>query len=675
MAQTALTTMGPQPLTEQESRRIITPADTWSDDYALKVVTQDFGLAENYRTNNHDWRWNTHEALYLGYVPQKYWPGTKIPRASLSAMTSFEQIESMMPRIMQALFADDPWFDATSMGNTSPHAAVISRETILSQLEDCKVRKVIELAVRSGLQYGNGPLELSWLYSSKMVKKFVPKFIPRRRSAFHPLLGQITVPIGGYDRVIRETEEEEYENRPVLETIDIRDFYIDPNCPTSDPEDARYTVRRSYKEADYLRSFRGVDGFNVPSDEDIIELCRTKPSAMGDSTKQFGEAARMGQWNPQVDQSVDPGAGRFELLCYKTDRRIVWVANRRFVIYNVPNPYGRKLQYNFSYTDILSRFYGFSVCDAIEGEQRLQEGLTNGRVDEIALNIHPPTTVLSSNREPVYKLRISPGQVNYSTDPKNDMIRQFTPNVTQNAYQEHAMSEVRVQKITGLADTSSGGQNPVARSATGAGLQGQATVVRNQYQVEKVEDNVLEPMLADCHMLNQFHLDPDQRIEAVNGEQIDPIAVFGAKVKFKMRAGSRMAAKAGLMNVLPIIFQEIANPQLQAQLTQQGLTINFPEIMQMILDATGYRKKAEWITKLTPEQAASIKAAQENPQSADLQKQRERMQQMAQMNLNKAETTMAQTALEAKVDLLMQHVDSQTKIILESMKQKKQAED
>jgi len=45
------------------------------------------------------------------------------------------------------------------------------------------------------------------------------------------------------------------------------------------------------------------------------------------------------------------------------------------------------------------------------------------------------------------------------------------------------------------------------------------------------------------------------------------------------------------------------------------------------------------------------------------------------MNLNKAETTMAQTALEAKVDLLMQHVDSQTKIILESMKQKKQAED
>lgn len=661
MTNNALMSYDPGPLTDREENIITLPDKEWSDNFALKIVNADFASAQNYRTNNHDWRWTNADALYLGYVAQKYWEGTKIPRANISVFTAYEQIESMIPRIIQALFGDDPWFEAEAMGRTSPHAARIVKDVILSQLHDSKVRKVLEIAIRSGLIYGNGPLELSWLYSSQMVKKFVPKFIPRKQRAFHPLVGYVNIPLPGYDRVIREVEEDETINRPMLENIDIRDFYIDPNCPTSDPNDARYTVKRAYKDADWLRSFKDVEGFNVPSDADIIELCKMKPSAQSDNTKQSQEAARFGQWNPQIDQTADPGGGRFELLCYKTDRRIVWVANQSYVIYNIPNPYGKKLQYNFSYTDILSRFYGLAVTDVVEGEQRLQEGLRNARIDEIALNIHPSTTVRRGNTEPVYKLRVRPGGVNYSDNPKEDMVRQFTPNVTKDAYVEDQMSGIRVQKITGLADTSSGGQNPVARSATGAGLQGQATMIRSQYQVEKVEDNVLEPMLSDVHMLNQHHLDPDQRIEAVDGEEIDPIDIFGAKVKFKMRAGTRMASRAGLLQTLPLIFQEIVSPQLQAQLTQQGLTIDFVEVFNMVLDATGYRKKAEWIRPLTDAEKASIKAAAENPQSAELLKQRERMSAQKDMLLDKGEMSLAETALESKV-----------KILLESMKQEKE---
>jgi hypothetical protein len=661
MTENSLMTLPPGPLTDRQSVNIITPEQLWTDDYAVKIVAADFALAENYRTHNHDWRWQNADALYMGYVPQKYWEGTRIPRANISVFTAYEQIESMVPRIIQALFGDDPWFEAEAMGKTSPHAARVAREVILAQMSESKIRKVIEIAIRSGLIYGNGPLELSWLYSSQIVKKFIPRFIPRRQKAFHPLLGEIQLPVGGYDRVIREVQQEEYINRPVLENIDIRDFYIDPNCPTSDPNDARYTVRRSYKDADWWDGMRDVEGFNVPSKEDIIDFCRSKNSAQSDNTKQMQEAARMSQWNPQVDQTIDPGGNRFELLCYKTDRRIVWVANRQYVIYNIPNPYGKKLQYNFSYTDILSRFYGMAVTDVTEGEQRLQQGVVNARIDELALSIHPSTTVLSSNREPVYKLRIRPGGVNYSTDPSKDLVRQYPQNVTQQAFLEVQASDVRVQKITGLADTAAGGQNPVARSATGAGLQGQATMIRSQYQVEKMEDNVLEPMLADVHMLNQHHLDPDQRIAAVGGEQIDPIAIFGADVQFKMRAGSRMASRAGLLQALPLIFQEMVSPQLQAQLTAQGKTIDFVEVFQMVLDATGYRNKATWTRPLTDEEKAALKAAAENPQSADLQKQRERLASMGQQTQMKGELSLAETALQGKIDLLIEQLKANAK--------------
>jgi hypothetical protein len=651
------------PLTEAEAAKITTTEQEWSDSFALKIVCDDFSRAENYRSQNHDWRWQNADALYLGYVAQKFWEGTKIPRASIPVFTAYEQIESMVPRVVQALFGDNPWFEASPIGKTTPKAARVSRDTILAQMAETRIKRVVELALRSGLTYGNGILESSWLYQSQMVKKFVPRFQPQRRPIQHPITGQtFSVPSGGFDRVVVEVMEEEYVNRPNVETVSLKDFYIDPNCPTSDPSDARYTVKRLFLDLDYLKSLRALEDFTIPDDATLTEMAQVKPSTQGDNTKSWQESARMANWQPQVDQTADPGGTRVEVLIYKTDRRIVWVANRSMVFYNRPNPYGRKLQYNFCYTDLLDRFYGLAITDVVEGEQRLQEGVLNGRIDELALNIHPQTVVARSNTEPVYKLRVRPGGVTYSTDPKNDMRREYTQNVTQQAFMETAASDVRVQKITGQNDLVSGAQNPVARSATGAGLQGQATFSRSQYQVEKVEDNMLGPILTDVHMLNQHHLDPNQMIEAVDGQMIDPMEVFGAKVRFEMRAGSRMASRQGLLQVLPYIMQYAMNPQLNSQLADQGKTLDYEEIFQMLLDSTGYKKKATWIRDMTPQEQQALQAARQNPQNAELQKQRERMAQMATMQQNKGELDLTKVAIQARSDEKIALLDAKTKL-------------
>lgn len=637
-------------LTDREANRITMPDQEWSDGFALKVVCEDFSRAENYRSQNHDWRWQNADALYLGYVAQKYWEGTKIPRANIPVFTAYEQIESMVPRVVQALFGDNPWFEASPIGRTTPKAARISREVIAAQMAETKIKKVVELGLRSGLTYGNGLLETSWFYQSQMVKKFLPKFQAKRRLIQHPISGQVfSVPSGGFDRVIEEVTEEEYENRPMVKPISLKDFYIDPNCPTSDPADARYTVKRMLLDIDYLKSLRNLPDFMIPDDATLAEMARTKPSTQGDNTKSWEEAARMGAWQPQIDQTLDPGGTRVEVLIYTTDRRIVWIANRSMVLCNRPNPYGRKLQYNFCYTDLIDRFYGLAITDVVEGEQRLQEGVLNGRIDELALNIHPQTVVARGNTEPVYKLRVRPGGVTYSNDPKNDMRREYTQNVTQQAFAETAASDQRVQKITGMNDLVSGGQNPVARSATGAGLQGQATFTRSQYQVEKVEDNMLSPILTDVHMLNQHHLDPNQMIEAVDGQMIDPMEVFGAKVKFDMRAGSRMQSRQGLLQVLPYIMQYAMNPQLASQLAEQGKTLDYEEIFQMLLDSTGYRKKATWVRDLTPQEKQAMQEAREHPVNAELVKQRERMAQMKDMQMDKGELDLTKTALQSRV--------------------------
>ncbi len=661
-------------LTDEQQEQIATPAELWTDDFALKVAVYDFERAANYRSQNHDWRWNNADNLYLGYVPQKFWEGTKIPRANISIFTAYEQVEAMVPRIMQALFSEDIWFETDAIGLTSPQAARASRDTILVQMENCgrvpktkSIRQIVEIAVRDALIYGNGILELSWLYDIIREKKFIPQFIPQRQAIQHPLYGTVWFPTGGFDRVIQETMVEQYDNRPIVEHISIKDFYIDPNCPSHDPNDARYTIRRSYTHVDYLKSLRGVENFYIPDDEELILLGQNKPNAVADNTKSYEEAARQGSWQPQVEQSLDPGASRVELLRYKTDRRVCWIVNRERCIYNVPNPYGRKLQYNLCYTDLVDRFYGLAVTDVTEGEQRLQEGIVNSRVDELALNIHAATVVKRGNTDPVYKLRVRPGAVQYSDDPKNDHIRQYTNNVTQQAFAETAASDVRVQKITGLNDLVSGGQNPVARSATGAGLQGQATFARSQYQVEKVETNILEPMLTDIHMLNNHHLDPNQMIAAGKGQQIDPIAIFGADVEFRMRAGSKMASKQTLAMNLQWIMQYMTNPQLQSQLNEMGQTIDFVEVFQLVIDATGYAKKADWIRPLTPEEQKSRQDAMMHPMTADLVKQRERMQSMAQLKLDSAEIGITKDVINRKAEFqlegMKQHGENQRALL------------
>ena len=89
-------------LSDRQRSRIIMPDELWTDDFAKKVVVEDYSRASNYRFQNHDWRWNNADELYLGFTPQKYWEGTKIPRANISVHTAYEQIESLMPRVMSA---------------------------------------------------------------------------------------------------------------------------------------------------------------------------------------------------------------------------------------------------------------------------------------------------------------------------------------------------------------------------------------------------------------------------------------------------------------------------------------------------------------------------------------------------------------------------------------------
>src|SRR6266704_6409318 len=86
----------PDPVSQSEQHQIKMPSDKWTDEYAYKIVKSDWAWAESYRTNAHDWRYRNADELYLAYVGQRYWDGTRVPRSSLGVPVAYSQIEALL---------------------------------------------------------------------------------------------------------------------------------------------------------------------------------------------------------------------------------------------------------------------------------------------------------------------------------------------------------------------------------------------------------------------------------------------------------------------------------------------------------------------------------------------------------------------------------------------------
>ncbi len=629
------------PLTNEQENTILAPTDPWSDDQALKTAVQDFNKAEAYRTQNHDWRWRNADELYLAWVQQKYWEGTKIPRASLSVFTAFTQVESLMPKIMSSIFSDNPWFQCDPRTGTSAEDARKVASLVYDQLEQTQVRENMRRTIKSGFIYGNGITELTWLSQEIDSVKNVPSWRQKMKAMNDPRQGTIKVPTGAYERVLKQVKSSKIENRPELNYRSIKDFFIDPNASSPNPRSGEYCAIRLYKPISFFEALRENEEFNIPSTEELIELAKYKVTAQADSTKSTVELMRYGWWTPQFDQTVDPAGKRIETIAYWRDDRVVWVLGRSKVALNEPNPYGFRPFYGTCYADVPDRFYGQGICDVTEGEQRLQTSVTNGSIDELALRLHAPVQKKRGMVIPSYQLRTRPGQMIDVDEPGKDYIQTQFPPIVQDAYIQIQASNVRAAQITGESDvatigTPSGG-NSANRTAAGINTQADAASSRIRYQIENIEDQYIEPMLQDIGTLNGM-------FPPIGTPMAQMVAM--SKVKFYMRASAKMMSRAALMQNFPLIFQTATNPAFVQQLAQMGQTINFVEFFQMILDMSGFQNRADLIRPLTQQEQQKLNAP---PPDVVLR------QQMAQER--------------SQGQLQLQGAKSQTQLQIEQMKQ------
>lgn len=649
------------PLTQAEQTNVITPEEPWSDSYAAKVALSDFQKAEAFRTQNHDWRFRNADELYLAWTGVKYWDGTKVPRSSLPIYLCYQQIESLLPSLMSSIFGVYPPFDTIPDGSTTTAEALQVEQLILHQMERVNLREEFRKVAKSGLVYGNGIGELTWESYEQQRRKFIVQRKPVNRTFAHPTMGNLQFTVGSR-AVVSEKTYTDTVNMPAAKYVAIQDFYIDPNCPSPNPQEAEYTVKRVLMPIEDLLRYKEQKVFNIPDKATLYQWSKSKPATQGDYSKHNTELLRQGQWWPGNDFSTAAAAGRVEILVYTTRDRIVWLGNREAAVLNVANPYGFINYFNFCYTDVPNRFYGLAVTDIAEGEQRLQVGILNARLDELALSIHRPVIKKRGYQFSQPQLRIRPGVNWEADDPGKDIVFPEIPDVTNQAFVEVEASQRRIQQYTGVTDLAvlgtPGGTvgNSANRTATGVGAQTQASSKRIQYLVETIESTFLEPLISAWHKLNQKFLDPQQAIDILGPDgkliQLDPMQVKNSECRFKFLASARMQSKAATLQAMPILMQTFLNPAFMQTLAQvNGKKLNVEFLGDRALDAMNIRG-GDVFLPLTPDEQQKLN--QPSPQDLmKLQMQRERMNTMEDMQQEKISGGIVHDAALAAQDHLL----------------------
>ena len=378
-------------------------------------------------------------------------------------------------------------------------------------------------------------------------------------------------------------------------------------------------IRRKLPTIKTIKDMASIPGMNVPTDGQLLALAQEKSYSAGDQSKQQAESLRDVSYQPINEYMTGGESQRVELLEYWTEDRLIYVLGRRHILYNGTNPYGYIPFYNISFVDVLDRFYSMGMGDVQESEQRLQQGLINGRLDEVNLALHPPIRKKRGQPIPLSQLRRRPGLVTEADDPEKDIYTEEISNVTQNAYLEVQASEIRSQRRDGINELVVQGVasqgNSANRTAAGVNTQASATMSRIGYFVENVQEMVLVPMIDDLLILNKKFNTPQGVMEILGPEgqlvKLDPAIIRRVEMRFEMRASNKAASRSAMLGVAPWLIQTLMNPELIGEMRMKGITLDEDEVINIALDATGYRShKSSLFRKLSPQEMQAIQQQQ-----------------------------------------------------------------
>jgi hypothetical protein len=600
-------------ITPEEARSFI-HTGTWGDPASLALVVQDADRAER-GEQNRAWimAWQSASTLYQSPFAPRYWPGTQSEAASISFFTVACAVNGINPQALAGLFYENPPFMIQERSGTTAQAARAVSALLQYQLEDINFREELRLGSMNCLLFGTAMFQEGW---EKFTKE--RKVIKRKNPSVKI---QSSIP-GSYPSSISDDELEEeiieeVVDRPTFEHIvNLREVLVDPGLQVPDIRKAKYVIRRRYMTWEDLDKLRDREGYNIPSRDKLLELFLDPQEPVEPALNE--EGGRNPLWEAKGDPrwentTADPTQKPLEVLERWDNNTYIVALQKKVVIFNDKNVYGKIPFLSIGWWDIPGAFWSMGLGRTIGTEQRLQSGITNLVIDNASLNLNMPMVRVRGKSIPTQNIRIGPGKI-IEVDAQGDMAPLMRSAPVPEAGELLAMSQGRVDMVSGnpvtsRGDVGSSGHSNMARSSAGAsGILAGANTPISDF-IDKLANQVIVPFLYDVQEMNRSML-PMSQLDYIMSDELkheyvatggDLLDILNAKVKFQILAGSKMTTRRNMAQGLPQLTAFLAQPAVLEQLAVEGKKVDVNEIVRMWFQAAEWQNMNDVIVPMTQE--------------------------------------------------------------------------
>lgn len=622
------------PITPAQAKAYIANG-IWGDDPALALVVQDAQRAENYEMSKaFVLGWSNASTLYQSPSSTRYWPGTQVEAASIPFFTVATAVNSLTPQIVNGLFSDNPPFMIQQRPGTSSKAARAIGALLAYQLEDINFKEEIRLGTNNNVLFGTQIYKWGWEKFTKERKIYkrpnpvvtLPSTIPGMPDT------QIS------DDEIEEEIIEEVTDRPTFEHIvNLRHVLVDPGLNVPDIRKAKYVIHRMYMTWKDLDKLRDRPGFEIPSQAKLLELFLPPLEPVESATTETGGTNSL--WDAKAEPryqstTINPFDEPLEILERWDGENYIVALQKKLIICNVKNPYGKIPFLSVGWWDVPEAFWGLGIGRTIGSEQRLQQGITNIWLDQASLNLNGVYVRVKGKSVPTQNIRIAPGKIIEVDDKDGFKPLDRTPAVPE-AQQHLVLSQGRAEQVSGANEAASQGlagdtgHSNLARSAAGANLIAAGSGNRISDFIEKLCSQVVVPFLYEVYEMDRAMLPVSQLRYILNDELEheflkdggDVIELLNARVKFSILAASKMQVRRNMAQALPILTQFLTNQQTENQLAIQGLKIDLSEIIKMQFQVADWANYNDVVVPMTQPDQQRWQQMQQGQQQAKAQTQ------------------------------------------------------
>lgn len=438
------------------------PKSVTNKELANTIVSR-YTTARNWREPLKQ-KWDDFYDLYRGVLDST----TKsIWQANIFVPYAFSTIETIVPRLV----AGRPQIDVMPREEGDTDYARVQNYLVDYQWDQCDMDKLLPDIVRQMLIYGTSVVKVYWDKKVETVEEEIeidPDF---------PELGSQKVEV-----------EKTTKNQPVVEMVDLYDFFWDPKG--FDIDSCGWVAHRTYRSYDYLIKMQKQ---GLYKNVNLLEKDKTRP--FKGETDKITRTTALGTTDPQSVSGDSDKEANIELIEYWEDNRVVTIANRTVVIRDDKNPFahGKKPFVRFVDQSVPKEFCGIGELEPIETLQKELNDMRNQRMDNASLILNRMWLVQNGANVDEDELVSDVGGIIH-TDKIEGVQALYPPEIPNSSYREETLIKADIQQTTGITDYTKGVASDALanETATGISMMQEAGNARIKLKMMNIEMGIRE---------------------------------------------------------------------------------------------------------------------------------------------------------------------------------------